>query len=107
MSISNEEKELLKKLRSGLLDGFVGNELTTSGGSTVWKEIRDGIPRQLKEGPGKRFFNNRENVTIDGVRHVLDEWKTDEECLSFLQKFGWLMKDTDVRAYSAKFKPKK
>ena len=105
--MSREEKSLLKKLRDGLLDGFVGDELTTSGGSTVWKEIRDGIPRQLKEGPSRRFFDNRENVRIDGVRHVLDEWITDEECLSFLRKFGWLMKDEDVRAYSAKFKPKK
>ena len=107
MSISREEKGLLKKLKDGLLDGFVGNEVTTSGGSRVWKEIRGGVPRQLKKGPSTRFFNNRENETIDGVLHVLDEWKSDEERLGFLQKFGWLMKDDDARAYSAKFKPKK
>lgn len=107
MSLSREEINLLKKLKDGLLDGLVGDELTTTGGSLVWKEIRDGIPRQLKEGPGRRFFNGQENVTIDGVRHVLDEWITDEQRLAFLQKFGFLMKDADVRAYSAKFKPKR
>ena len=37
----------------------------------------------------------------------MQEWKTDEQKLTFLQKFGWLMKDKDVREYSAKFKPKK
>ena len=32
---------------------------------------------------------------------------TKEEKLQFLQKFDWLINDTDVIAYSAKFKPKK
>lgn len=107
MARSNEEKSLLKKLKEGRLDGLVGNDLTTSGGSSVWKEIRDGIPRQLKQGSGSRFFDGRENTRIEGVRHIQREWKSDEEKLGFLQKFGWLMRDKEAQTYSAKFKPKK
>lgn len=107
MARTSEEKDLLKKLGEGLLDGLVGDDLTTSGGSSVWMVIRDGIPRRLKEGPGSKHFDNRETIRIPGVRHVLQEWLSDEEKLEFLQKFGWLMKDEAVRAYSAKFKPKR
>lgn len=101
-----EEKELLKRLLSGALDGFVGDDLTTSGGSTVWTVIKNGIPVRYKQGPGSRFFNGKENERIEGVLHTLQEWKSDEEKLQFLRKFGWLMKDEAVRNYSAKFKPK-
>ena len=102
-----EEKTLLAKLASGLLDGSVGTDLTTAGGSTVWTRIKDGTPARLKEGPGTRFFDGRENVEKPGRLHVLAEWTTDDEKLAFLQKFGWLMADDDARRYSAKFKPKK
>lgn len=107
MAISKEEKKLLSKLSKGLLDGFVGNDLHTTGGSTVWTVIKNGVPVRLKQGPSKRIFNGKENEVVDGVLHTLQEWVTDEEKLQFLQKFGWLMKDSDVLAYSAKFKPKK
>ena len=104
--MTDEEKGLLEKLASGALDGFVGNDLIT-GKSTVWKSIKNGIPTMFKQGPSKRFFNGKENERIEGVLHTLQEWSTDEEKLAFLRKFGWLMKDTAVKAYSAKFKPKK
>lgn len=105
--MTKEEKNLLKKLASGALDGFVGNDLTTSGGSTIWKTIKNGVPVMFKQGPSKRFFNGKENERIEGVLHTLQEWITDEDKLEFLQKFGWLMNDSDVKAYSAKFKPKR
>ncbi len=104
---TKEEKGLLAKLLSGALDGQVGDDLTTSGGSTVWTTIKDGKPVRYKEGPTKKFFNGKENERISGVKHTLEEWNTDDEKLSFLQKFGWLMKDEDARKYSSKFKPKK
>ena len=97
----------MAKLLSGALDGPVGDDLITSGGSTVWTTIKDGKPVRYKEGPTKKFFNGKENERIPGVKHTLEEWKTDDEKLSFLQKFGWLMKDEDAKAYSSKFKPKK
>lgn len=103
--MTKEEKNLLKKLASGVLDGFVGNDLTTSGGSTIWKTIKNGVPVMFKQGPTKRFFNGKENERIEGVLHTLQEWTTDEDKLEFLRKFGWLMNDPDVKAYSAKFKP--
>lgn len=104
--MTNEEKGLLKKLASGALDGIVGNDLI-SGKSTVWKAIKNGVPAMFKQGPGRRFFNGKENEYIEGVLHTLQEWGTDEEKLEFLRNFGWLMSDAAVKAYSAKFKPKK
>ena len=105
MAFTKEEKGLLKKLASGALDGMVGDEWF-SGKSAVWKTIKDGVPKELKQGPTTRFFNGKENERIPGVLQTLREWITDEEKLKFLQNFGWLMRDADVRAYSAKFKPK-
>ena len=105
--MTNEEKKLLSKLNKGLLDGIVGNNLSTTGGSTIWMSIKNGVPKQFKQGPSKRFFNGKENEIIEGVLHTLKEWATDGDKLQFLRKFGWLMKDADVLAYSAKFKPKK
>ena len=90
---------------SGALDGPVGNELTTTGGSTVWKAIKNGIPAMFKQGPGGKFFDGKENECFNGVLHILHEWNTDEQKLAFLRKFGWLMKDESVKAYSAKYKP--
>ena len=105
--MTNEEKKLLQKLASGVLDGFVGDNVTNSGGSTVWKAIKNGIPSMFKQGPGGKFFNGKENERYEGVLHTLQKWVTDDEKLQFLQNFGWLMQDADVKAYSAKFKPKK
>ena len=107
MRRTKEEKGLLAKLASGDLDGLVGNDLNTSGGSRVWKSIKNGIPGSYKQGPERKFFDGRENVRFSGVLHTLMQWKTDDEKLNFLQRFGWLMKDADVKAYSAKFKTKK
>lgn len=107
MKRSKEENNLLKKLASGLLDGLVGSDLETSGGSRVWTEIKNGKPARYKKGPGGNSFNGKENERHEGVLHTLEEWDTDEEKLEFLQKFGWLIDDEEVQDYSAKFKPQK
>lgn len=104
MGRTKEEKNLLAKLLSGVLDGQVGNDLTTTGGSTVWTAIKNGKPIQFKQGPGGKIFNGKENERFNGVLHILKEWVTDDEKLEFLQKLGWLIKDDEVKAYSAKFK---
>ena len=103
---TKEEKKLLEKLKAGLLDGRVGRDLETSGGSTIWTMIKNGLPGCYKEGPGGRFFNGKENERYSGKRHILTEYKTDEQKLFFLKKFGWLLDDEEVRAYSKKFKGK-
>ncbi len=107
MKFTTIEKELLEKMNTGLLDGIVGNDLITNGGSTVRMIIKNGIPQQLKQGPSKRFFNGKENEVIEGVLHTLKTWSSDEEKIQFLRKFGHLIKDTNVQTYSAKFKPLK
>lgn len=86
--MTNEEKKLLQKLASGELDGFVGNNVTTSGGSTVWKAI----PAMFKQGPEGKFFNGQENERYEGVLHTLQKWVTDDEKLQFLQKLDGLCK---------------
>ena len=72
MKRSKEENNLLKKLASGLLDGLVGSDLETSGGSRVWTEIKNGKPARYKKGPGGNFFNGKENERHEGVLHTLD-----------------------------------
>lgn len=67
--------------------------------------IKDGVPKRIKQGPGRRFFNGKESEHIAGVEHVLDSWETPSEKIEFLRKFGWVMIDVDVRTYSARFKP--
>ena len=105
--MNNEEKSLLKKLVSGVLDGPVGGDLTTNRGSIIWTAIKNGVPAMFKQGPDRKYFDGKENVHVSGVLHTLQTWKTDEEKLGFLQKFGWLMSDEAVKAYSTKFKSKK
>lgn len=105
MTLTKEEKILLKKLASGALDGVVGDFLTTNGGSDVWSEIKKGIPYQFKKGPGGKFFNGKENEHYEGVLHILQKWVTDEQKIEFLRKFGWLMHDEAVKEYSHKYKP--
>lgn len=66
-----------------------------------------GFPSDLSRDPEVSFFNGKENERYEGVLHTLAKWMTDEERLDFLRKFGWLIHDAAVNAYSAKFKPKK
>ena len=53
-----------------------------------------------------RFFNGRENERAPSKREE-EHFDTPERKLQFLQRYGWLISDPDVRAYSAKFKPPK
>ncbi len=106
MAHTPEENELLKRLSNGEFDGIIGNIGTTMGGSTVWKEIKNGIPMVFKLGPGGKFFNGKENEIFGGVLHKQAEYLNDEDKLWFLKKFGWLLEDDLVRKYSAKFKGK-
>lgn len=100
----NLENVLLKKMNSGVFDGQVGDSVSTSGGSTVWTEIRNGIPATYKQGPTRKFFNGKENETLSGKLTKSNEWSSDEDKLSFLRKFGWLLHDEDAKAYSRQYK---
>lgn len=108
MSRSNEELKLLEKLASGALDGGVGDERVYGSYKRVYcgKYIKDGEPVSYRHGESTRFFNGKENERIPGSREE-DHFDTDDRKLEFLQKYGWLMRDDEVKAYSAKFKPKR
>ena len=108
MRKTKEEKNLLAKLASGVLDGAVGRELECGGYKKVYvgKYIKDGEPVSYREGEGSKFFNGKENEYISGKR-TIQTCDTDDEKLEFMQKYGWLMDDDDAKAYSAKYKPKK
>ena len=101
----SEENTLLQKLASGELDGLVGRVYFYSGGSSVWTVIENGNPVRYKQGPGGKYFDGKENVKYEGKKNIQEKWETDEEKLVFLQKYGWLIDDNDVKAYSARFKP--
>lgn len=108
MKVDELEKIVLEKLNKGLLDGMVGDDFVTGDHAKVTfrKIIKDGIPQILRFGADSKFFNNKENVIIKGKESV-QSFKTVAEQLSFLKKYGWLIDDPDVKAYSALFKPKK
>lgn len=108
MSKTNEEQGLLAKLASGALDGMVGDEKVYPGYKNVYcgKYIKNGEPVSYREGESSRFFNGKENERIPGKR-TETHYETDDQKLEFLQRYGWLTSDPDVRAYSAKFKPTK
>ena len=108
MTKTSEEKNLLSKLASKILDGQVGDERIYSGYRDVYcgKYIKDGIPVSYRESESTRFFNGSENERIPGKR-IEEYYDTDNRKLEFLQRYGWLIDDKDVQSYSSKFKPKK
>ena len=106
MERTAEENNLLRKLANGDLDGLVGDERVYCGYTNVYcgKYIKDGVPISYRQGESSRFFNGKENENIPG-NYSEERYETDDRKLLFLQKYGWLMNDSDVRNYSAKFKP--
>ena len=104
---TEEELELLFRLKSGELDGPVGDVCLDNGhGSTVWREIKNGIPIQMKIGPGGKFFNNEENERWNSKPRVDYRWQTDDAKLFFLRRYGYRMNDPSVKVYSTKYRAK-
>lgn len=108
MKRTGEEMKLLAKLASGVLDGMVGDEREYRGYRSVFcgKYIKNGEPVAYRQGESSRFFNGKENERVPGKR-VEEYFDTDDRKLEFLQRYGWLTDDEEVKAYSAKYKPKK
>lgn len=106
--MSKEEQLLLERLAAGEFDGAVGDVREYGTHKTVYcgKYIKDGEPVSYRQGESERFFNGKENERIPGKREE-EHYDTDERKLEFLQRYGWLMDDEAVRAYSARFKPTK
>lgn len=108
MDKTADEKHLLEKLKSGSLDGFVGSKQIFSIYKQVCcgKYIKRGEPVSYREGSATRFFNNRVSELIPGNRKE-KHFDTDERKLEFLQRYGFLIDDKEVKAYSAMYKPQK
>jgi hypothetical protein len=105
--MTNEEQALYDRVKSGELDGMVGDLWENNYGSTFYTLIKDGQIARYKQTSSGRFFNGKENESYGGKTKIVEQWNTIEEILSFLQKYGWLIADAAVNAYSAKFKGKK
>ncbi len=101
--MTDEERNLLNKMQKGKLDGLVGN-YSEMNGVGAWKEIKNGEPIAYRQGKGSKYFDGEENVRIPG-KITETHYDTDAKKLGFLQQYGFLMKDKDAKAYSAKFKP--
>ena len=103
---SPEERRLLQKLADGTLDGPVGDEREYRVYRSVYcgKQIRCGVPVSYRqdEPSGLPVGGRQEPAPLNREEELFD---TDERKLEFLQRFGWLMDDEDVRIYSAKYKP--
>lgn len=107
MKITELENIIIEKLNKGLLDGPVGPDFNTGGHAivTIRKFIVDGIPQIIRFGADRKYFDNKETIKIAGQKTVqLFESVADK--LQFFQKYGFLLNDSDVKAYSALFKPK-
>ena len=96
MRRTEEEKNLLAKLASGVLDGMVGDEREYRGYRSVFcgKYIKDGEPVSYRQGESTRFFNGKENERIPGKRED-EHYDTDDRKLEFLQRYltGILYRD--------------
>lgn len=88
MKRTEEEKNLLAKLASGVLDGMVGDEREYRGHKKVFcgKYIKDGEPVSYRQGESTRFFNGKENERISGKR-VEEHYDTDDRKQDFFLNF--------------------
>ena len=102
-----EELILLERLKSRELDGRVGDTYHDNGyGSSLCFEINHGVPVQVQLGPGGKFFNNEENEHWSSEPKIVHRYLSDDEKILFLRRYGWLMNDSAVKDYSAKYKDK-
>lgn len=107
MNIKELEKVILEKLDKGLLDGVVGDNdsFIVDDAVLIIRFIRKGIPQKFIAHGEFEHFNGKENVRVSG-RCYTEYFRTPDEKLFFLQKYGFLMDDPDVRKYSEFFSRK-
>ena len=100
-----EEKRMLELLESGQLDGMVGDDFYPEGRASKVhrKYIKNGIPTMVTITDGIKVFDGKENYRGE-PKIDKTEFTSDSDKLYFLQKYGWLIHNDEVKAYSAKFK---
>ena len=101
-----EEQNLLNKLADGSLDGMVGDEREYREYHSIYcgKTIRNGTPIIYRQSQPTQTADTSGNK--NGISQRSEKvYATDEQKRLFLQRYGWLMEDEQVRAYSALYKP--
>ena len=100
-----EEQKLLEKLASGRLDGMVGDEREYRRYHSILcgKMIRNGIPIFYTQQVPSGSVTKQGSISSPIVREE-ETFESDDRKLEFLQRFGWLINDEEVRAYSSRFK---
>ncbi len=106
MNFTELERSILTKLDKGMLDGVVGSDYRSKKNKDVIYRniIENGVPKAIQLKPKDEFFDGRDKVIISDAETVVI-FETDDEKLTFMQKYGWLMDDPDARFYSSFFKP--
>lgn len=105
MNCSPEEQKLLDMLAGGVLDGSVGDvrEYHCYHSVRCRMVIRNGVPIICRQNERNGTFCSKAGISYpDGYQE--DAFDTAERKLEFLQRFGWLIDDEAVKAYSAKYK---
>jgi len=80
-------KDLLKNLADGKYDGLRKDSEINGVSSGYY--IDKGTPVKFREGPGSKFFDNKENIKSPGKR-TEEVFDTDEKKDTFLKKYGFL-----------------
>lgn len=93
------ELHLLKRLSAGELDGLINYGWIVKGGSWHWCVIENSVPVQYSQAKDSKFFNNKENETIEASPKVYKKYLTDDEKIEFFQKFGRDIKDEEAQKY--------
>ena len=105
MGRTEEEIKLLHLLKTGELDGNVGEMRTFRVYSAVCcgRYIKKGIPTVFHEGRLRTSLLGKEKVSAP-IKREEEKCITEESKLLFLRKYGWLIDNEYVRNYSRKFK---
>ena len=93
------ELHLLERLAAGEFDGSINNGWVVKGGSWHWCTIENGTPVQHYQAKDSKFFNNKDNETIEASPKVYKKYLTDDEKIEFFQKFGRDVKDEEAQDY--------
>lgn len=101
-------RNILKNLEEGKYDGA---RIENYNNGVSWGFfIHNGIPTQYREGKGGKYFNGKENVTVNG-KYTQKKFETSAEKKRFFQNYGYLRsmfdKYPEVIEYSKAYYEKK
>lgn len=97
--MNKHEKRLLYKLANGKFNGQVGTEVVLHKKICYGTRIEDGNPVLYQRAESMICLNDIEikDTSCSGRSKTFE---TDEDKLRFLQRYGWLIEDDDVKEFS-------